>query len=70
MMVVNAANRDKIVRWIEQQRGDDATEMIDLTHDTAMIAVQGPAAVALVDPLLDINLTEVKYYRGAIRPTG
>jgi aminomethyltransferase len=70
LMVVNAANREKIVGWIEQQQQDDDVKMVDLTTDTAMIAVQGPAAVALVDPLLDANLSEMKYYTGAIARLG
>ncbi len=66
LMVVNASNRDKIVHWIESQRNDDDATLVDLTSDTAMIAVQGPAAVALVDPMLDVSLAKMKYYSGAI----
>ncbi len=66
LMVVNAANREKMVRWIETQRGDDDTTLTDLTSETAMIAVQGPAAVALVDPMLDVSLAKMKYYGGTI----
>lgn len=66
LMVVNASNREKIVRWIEQQRGDDDTALVDLTRETAMIAVQGPAAIELVAPMLNVDIAGMKYYSGAI----
>ncbi len=71
MMVVNASNRDKIVTWVKQhQRSDEDAALIDLTLDTAMIAVQGPNAVPLVDPLLSVNLSAMKYYSGAMSRLG
>ena len=70
LMVVNASNRDKIVRWIETQRTDGDATLIDLTSDTAMIAVQGPAAVALVDPLLDVSLADMKLLQRRPGPIG
>lgn len=66
LMVVNASNREKIVRWIEQHRRADDARLHDLTADTAMIAVQGPAAIGLVAPLLDVPLADLKYYTGAL----
>jgi aminomethyltransferase len=66
LMVVNASNRQKILSWIESQIGAFDAQMADLTTETAMIAVQGPAAVKLVDPQLDIDLASMKYYTGAL----
>ncbi len=66
LMVVNASNRQKIVSWINRQRGADDAVLIDLTYDTAMIAVQGPAAIGLVAPRLDVDLPAMKYYTGAM----
>ncbi|MEO2047068.1 MAG: glycine cleavage system aminomethyltransferase GcvT [Pirellulales bacterium] len=73
-MVVNASNRKKIVDWLthhlvsgelsaDSQIFDDV-QFQDLTHESAMIAVQGPKAIALLDPLLDCNLKAIRYYRG------
>jgi len=69
LMVVNASNRLKIIEWIEQQlaaRQSAPADLsyADLTHDWAMIAVQGPAALALVQPLVDYDLETLKYYTG------
>ncbi len=46
-MVVNASNRIKIIDWLAAHKGGHAVEVSDRTTDTAMIAVQGPRAVAL-----------------------
>lgn len=65
VLVVNAGNREKIVRWIDDHRSQarDCT-YVDLTCDWAMIAVQGPAALALLQPLVEIDLASMKYYNG------
>src|SRR5205823_7228044 len=47
-MVVNASNRAKIVGWLEQHKGGRNVQVMDQTTQTAMIAVQGPKALALV----------------------
>ena len=66
-MVVNASNREKIVRWIESQlRPDEEVRISDQTLDTAMIAVQGPQALATVAPLVAVDMDRMKYYTGAI----
>ena len=48
VMVVNASNREKIVAWLEKHL-DDNTQLEDQTLAKAMIAIQGPQAVELVD---------------------
>ena len=71
MMVVNASNRDKIVAWLQQhQRAAEQVTMRDLTLETAMIAVQGPAAIELVAPMVDVDLPGMKYYTGAMARLG
>jgi aminomethyltransferase len=44
LMVVNASNREKVLRWLEQQRTGRDVLMRDLTTSTAMLAIQGPRA--------------------------
>jgi aminomethyltransferase len=46
-MVVNASNHEKDVAWLKKQN-NVGVEISDQTDQTAMIAVQGPAAVALL----------------------
>lgn len=63
-MVVNASNREKMLAWIEEQRGDADFSLTDLTTATAMFAVQGPSAVALGDALCRPQIGPLKYYHG------
>ena len=70
-LVVNASNREKIVEWIAQrtpdicQAGQPADVVFeDQTLETAMIAVQGPQALALVNRITNADLSAMKYYSG------
>ena len=67
LMVVNASNRDKILKWIEPHLADFPTVTLsDRTDLTAMIAVQGPKAVDVCNRLFDIDLSAMKYYTARI----
>ena len=63
-MVVNASNRQKIWDWLEAHRGKDNVELVDVTADTAMIAVQGPRAIEIARPILGIDPAALRYYHG------
>ena len=67
LLVVNASNRQKIVDWLRANlTAADATEISDRTEATAMIAVQGPCAAAIVNSLVDADVTRLKYYQGMV----
>ena len=61
-MVVNASNREKIIDWLNA--GANGVLVSDDTTDTAMIAVQGPKAIDLMQPFIRMpnQLAEMKYY--------
>ena len=63
MMVVNASNREKMIHWIKRQTGGFSVEFTDVTTATAMIAIQGPKAMDIVKPMLDFDVTALRYYR-------
>lgn len=64
-LVVNASNREKIVAWIRQHlRPSDEATLIDQTCDTAMIAVQGPGALRVLEPLVGADVGGLGYYTG------
>lgn len=63
-VVVNASNRAKIVDWFGRRLPEYATRLDDVTTSTAMIAVQGPAAIRLMSPLVDCDLATMRYYTG------
>lgn len=62
-MVVNAGNREKIAAWINDRLPEGVT-FTDHTEQTAMIAVQGPRAMALAQEIVEGDLNELKYYQG------
>ncbi|HRX79252.1 MAG TPA: glycine cleavage system aminomethyltransferase GcvT [Pirellulaceae bacterium] len=67
LLVVNASNRAKIVAWVEQHlTAADDVKFRDQTTDTAMIAVQGPRALDALQPLVDVQLSDMKYYSGQV----
>ena len=61
-LVVNASNRQKIVDWISAHASSTDAEFRDRTLETAMIAVQGPSAVGLVNGLVNIDVADIPYY--------
>jgi len=66
LMVVNASNRDKIYRWLlKNRKSGEEVNIADSTIETAMIAVQGPQAIAFVQPLATADITALNYYTGA-----
>ncbi len=64
-LVVNASNREKIVAWLHAHRAGAEVEIHDVTLETAMIAVQGPRALAIVGPLVSVEPASLGYYYGA-----
>jgi aminomethyltransferase len=69
MMVVNASNRDKILGWIEKHRPMTGMAIKDRTHDWAMIAIQGPRAVAVTAPIMP-EPQKLKYYYAEVVGSG
>lgn len=62
LMVCNASNRGNVLAQFERHREGRAASLVDCTADTAMIAVQGPQALATLQPLCSTPLEPVKYY--------
>jgi aminomethyltransferase len=58
---VNASNIDKDWNWISglNTRG---TEMHNISDKTCLLAVQGPNATKILQPLTDLDILNLKYY--------
>jgi aminomethyltransferase len=68
LLVVNASNRPKIVAWLSRQPGvADDVQMVDRTSELGMVAVQGPLAVEIVRPIVEMPdpLAGLPYYHCA-----
>lgn len=61
MLVVNAANIEKDWNWLVQHNTDNV-EMHNISEKTALLAIQGPQATAILQPLTDIDILNLKYY--------
>ena len=61
MLVVNASNIEKDWNWISAQNCFD-TRMVNISDGTGILAVQGPLATKVLQPLTDIDLANMKYY--------
>lgn len=61
MLVVNASNIQKDWDWIQQFRKDEV-EMHNISDKTCLLAVQGPLATKILQPLTEMNITDLKYY--------
>jgi aminomethyltransferase len=64
ILVVNASNRDAVLKWM-RPRMKGRVVMSDETERWAMLAVQGPMAREVLQPLTDVDLKTIKYYRCA-----
>ena len=62
MLVVNASNKEKDLSWVRKQADGLDVEVEDVSDETALIALQGPAAREILRPLLDIDVDAVRYY--------
>lgn len=61
MLVVNASNIDKDWNWI-QQFNDKKVEMHNISDKTALLAIQGPNATKILQPLTEMDIMNLKYY--------
>ncbi len=62
LLVVNGANRLKVVDWINQHKDSYDVNVDDATCATFMLAIQGPQAEAILAPKVATELNEIKYY--------
>jgi aminomethyltransferase len=62
MMVVNAGNIDKDFSWAEQQAGNFDVRLTNRSDETGLLALQGPEAQNILQPLTEIDLGNIRYY--------
>ena len=62
MMVVNASNRAKDLEHIRRYAPRFDVTITDVSDDTALLALQGPIAERVLQPLTDAALGGIKYY--------
>lgn len=61
-VIINAATTAKDLAWLAAHL-DPAVTVVDRSPDQLLIAVQGPAAAATLQPWLETDLGQLKFYR-------
>ncbi|MBV8254806.1 MAG: glycine cleavage system aminomethyltransferase GcvT [Chitinophaga sp.] len=61
MLVVNASNIEKDWNWISQFNTNNV-EMHNISDKTCLLAIQGPNATSMLQPLTAVDLVNLKYY--------
>jgi len=61
MLVVNASNIEKDWSWISSYNSHNA-EMHNISDKTCLLAIQGPNATKILQPLTDMDILNLKYY--------
>ena len=63
MLVVNAGNIDKDYAWVEEQaKHFKDVHLTNQSDTTALLALQGPEAQAILQPLTEVDLSSIRYY--------
>lgn len=62
-VVVNASNTDKDFEWLRQQAEGVDANVQNVSADYAQLAVQGPESERVLQPMTDVDLSTMKYYR-------
>ena len=65
MMVVNASNASKDFSHISRELRSFDAQLEDVSDATALLALQGPEAAKILQPLTDVDLSSIKYYHFA-----
>ncbi|MDE1192714.1 MAG: glycine cleavage system aminomethyltransferase GcvT [Arachidicoccus sp.] len=61
MLVVNAANIEKDWNWVVDHNTENV-ELENISNKTCLLAIQGPNACKILEPLTSTNLQNLKYY--------
>jgi len=61
MIVVNASNIEKDWNWISSHNTHNV-EMHNISEKTCLLAIQGPNATKMLQPLTDVDIMNLKYY--------
>ena len=64
-VVANAANSDKDFEWLRDCAKGMEVDVTNASNEYAQLALQGPDAEKILQPLTDVNLSAMRYYRFA-----
>lgn len=62
MLVINASNIDKDIKWMEENLSGDVT-LKNISDETSLLAVQGKNSLPALQKLTDSDLSQIEYYK-------
>ncbi|WP_105618808.1 glycine cleavage system aminomethyltransferase GcvT [Vallitalea okinawensis] len=62
LLVINASNTEKDYEWMQGLSKDFDIKLENISDNYAQIALQGPKAEEILQPLTDLNLSELTFY--------
>ncbi len=62
LLVVNASNIEKDYSWLLENRFK-GVDIVNVSDEVAELALQGPLSEQVLQPLVDVDLSKLKYYR-------
>lgn len=65
LLIVNASNSDKDYEWIVDHKKGFDVEVENKSDDYSQLALQGPKALDILQPLVELNLEEMRPFQGA-----
>ncbi len=61
-LVINASNIEKDLAWMHKQNEKFGATIDNKSDDYSLLAIQGPKAIAALQKLTEVNLSEIPYY--------
>ena len=63
LLVINAGNIDKDFEWIKEKGEKFDVEINNISNYVGQLAIQGPKAEAILSKLVDVNLSNIEFYK-------
>lgn len=63
LLVINAGNIDKDFEWIKEKGEKFDVEINNISNYIGQLAIQGPKAEEILSKLVDINLSNIEFYK-------
>ena len=61
LMVVNASNREKNLRWLIKHK-ESNVKIKDISDSLGLLSIQGPESRRLLDKISDVDINEIPFY--------
>ena len=63
LLVINAGNIDKDFEWIKEKGEKFDVEINNISNYVGQLAIQGPKAEEILSKLVDVNLSNIEFYK-------